>query len=67
MIKCEICKHKEICKYKDNLPKETEVKAPYVNSETVKRMIYRGEIQAVKVGSRWRISEKEVAKFRGGK
>jgi excisionase family DNA binding protein len=35
-----------------------------VNPETVKRMIYRGEIQAVKVGSRWRISEKEVERFR---
>jgi excisionase family DNA binding protein len=35
-----------------------------VNPETVKRMIYRGEILAVKVGSRWRISKKEVERFR---
>lgn len=38
-----------------------------VNPETVKRMIYRNEIRAVKIGTRWRITEDEVKRVMGVK
>ena len=39
-----------------------------LNPETIKRMIYRGDLQAAKVGRVWRIEETEIQRLlRGGK
>ncbi len=35
-----------------------------VTTETIKRMIYRGELNAFKVGNRWRITEEEIKRIK---
>jgi putative resolvase len=35
-----------------------------VNQITIKRMIYEGKVNAIKVGRQWRISEEELNKIK---
>lgn len=38
-----------------------------VHFQTIKNMIYRGELKAVKVGRQWRITEEELERIKKGK
>ncbi len=37
-----------------------------VTIDTIKRMIYRKELDAFKVGNRWRITEEEISRIKRG-